>query len=324
MTDERTLFKALNKIHGNDSKLVEADIQWQLRPHQYILTPEHQYYPTLLKEINKPPSLLYVRGNIYALNTSQIALVGSRNPTPSGRDIARQFSTKLAQASLCITSGLALGIDTEAHQGALAANGLTVGVLGNGLDLIYPRRNQALANTILEQNGALISEFPRTTPPLAKNFPRRNRIISGLSLATLVIEASLQSGSLITARLAMEQNRDVYAVPGSIHNPVAKGCHTLIKQGAQLIDCIEDVIESLPNWRSEQFITDHAEDQSPERQKLEKQEKKLLECIGFELTSIDQVIERSGFSTATVRSMLCNIEIKGYIRAIAGRVERVK
>ena len=201
-------------------------------------------YPALLKRIDNPPPILYIKGNYTLLNDPQLAIIGSRNPTQSGTDNATSFARHLGKTGLCITSGLALGIDGSAHQGALLGNAPTIAVIATGIDRVYPAAHRDLAHKIVE-NGAIVSEFPIGTQPKAENFPRRNRIISGLSYGTLVVEAALQSGSLITARLAMEQNREVFAIPSSIHNPLAKGCHQLIRQGAKLVETAEDILEEM-------------------------------------------------------------------------------
>ncbi len=261
-----------------------------------------------------PPKKLYIMGDPLILNQPQFAIVGSRNPTVTGCEIAQEMAEKLVQAGFHITSGLALGIDAASHRGALKAGGQTIAVLGSGLTNIYPPRHHRLAEQI-SQKGALVSEFPLTMPPLPTNFPRRNRIIIGLSLGTLVVEATLGSGSLTTAKLAAEQNREVFAIPGSIRNPLSQGCHALIKEGAKLVDSIGDIIAELSY---------EATGASAPIQALDKNEHKLLECIGFEVTSIDQLIARSGFSASIVASLLLRIELQGYIKSRPGGVIRVK
>ncbi|WP_039669637.1 DNA-processing protein DprA [Coxiella burnetii] len=292
----------------------QLDPEWTTAPNHHILTLDHPSYPTLLKEIPDPPKKLYIMGDPLILNQPQFAIVGSRNPTVTGCEIAQEMAEKLVQAGFHITSGLALGIDAASHRGALKAGGKTIAVLGSGLTNIYPRRHHRLAEQI-SQKGALVSEFPLTMPPLPTNFPRRNRIISGLSLGTLVVEATLGSGSLITAKLAAEQNREVFAIPGSIRNPLSQGCHALIKEGAKLVDSIGDIIAELSY---------EATGASAPIQALDKNEHKLLECIGFEVTSIDQLIARSGFSASIVASLLLRIELQGHIKSTPGGVIRVK
>jgi len=211
---------------------------------RHILTLHDPAYPALLKEIADPPPLLFVRGDPAVLSRPQLGIVGSRNPTPGGRSLAEDFARSLSRCGLVVTSGMALGIDAAGHRGALRGGGTTLAVAGTGPDRIYPARHRDLARAIVEQ-GAIISEFAPGTPALPSNFPRRNRIISGLSLGVLVVEAACRSGSLITARLAAEQGREVFALPGSIHNPLARGCHHLIRQGAKLVEDIEDIVEEL-------------------------------------------------------------------------------
>lgn len=225
-----------------------AAMRWLERPGQHLLMWDHPHYPALLAEIPDPPPLLFVRGALSILERPQVAIVGSRRACAPGLDTAQAFAGALAQAGFVITSGLALGIDGAAHKGALHVDGATVAVLGTGLENIYPQRHAGLAREITERGGALVSEFPLPTTPARDNFPRRNRLISGLALGVLVVEANLASGSLITARLAAEQGREVYAIPGSIHHPGAKGCHQLIRDGAQLVESVEHILESLQGW----------------------------------------------------------------------------
>lgn len=226
-----------------------ASMAWLDSETQHLLMWDDVNYPALLAEIPDPPPLLFVAGNPAILERPQLAMVGSRRASQPGLDTAEAFARCLAAAGFVITSGLALGIDAAAHRGALAVNGLTIGVLGTGLENFYPQRNKGLAQRMLEQGSAMVSEFPLHTPPHASNFPRRNRIISGLSLGVLVIEASPASGSLITARLAAEQGREVYAIPGSIHHPGARGCHQLIRDGAVLVENVEHILEHLRGWQ---------------------------------------------------------------------------
>lgn len=230
----------LQKVNYQDT---EQDLRWLEHPHHHILTEENSTYPALLAEIPYTPPLLFVKGNPICLHNKQIAVVGSRNPSFYGKHTTIALTTALVEQKLTITSGLALGIDAISHEACLAANGSTIAVLATGLDTIYPKRHAALADRILSHEGALVSEFGLNTPLQAYNFPRRNRIISGLSLGVLVIEANIQSGSLITAKHALAQNREIFAVPGSIKNPLSKGCHALIKQGAKLVENVNDIVE---------------------------------------------------------------------------------
>lgn len=224
-------------------------LDWLQVPGQHLVMWDEPRYPALLAEIPDAPPLLFVAGDPMLLEQPQLAMVGSRRASRPGLDTAHSFARSLARGGFVITSGLALGIDGAAHQGALDANGHTVAVLGTGLQCLYPARHKRLAQDIIERGGALVSELPLDSPPQAANFPRRNRIISGLSLGVLVVEASPSSGSLITARLAAEQGREVYAIPGSIHHPGAKGCHQLIRDGATLVESIEHILEALRGWQ---------------------------------------------------------------------------
>ncbi|TKK35762.1 DNA-protecting protein DprA [Pseudomonas sp. CFBP13528] len=227
-----------------------AALAWLARPGQHLLMWDQPDYPALLGQIEGAPPLLFVAGDPTLLEKPQLAVVGSRRASRPGMDTAAAFSRSLASAGFVITSGLALGIDGAAHQAALDVGGHTIGVLGTGLEKLYPQRHKTLAATMIAQGSAVVSEFPLDAPPQAGNFPRRNRIISGLSLGVLVVEASIASGSLITARLAAEQGREVYAIPGSIHHPAAKGCHQLIRDGAVLVETIEHILEGLRGWQA--------------------------------------------------------------------------
>jgi len=229
-----------------------AALAWLEMPGHHLSMWDDPSYPALLAELPDAPPLLFIEGNPNLLELPQLALVGSRRASRAGLDNAQSFARSLARAGFVITSGLALGIDGAAHQGALDVDGRTIAVLGTGLQRVYPARHMGLAARIVQQGGALVSELPLDCPPQAGNFPRRNRIISGLSLGVLVVEASPSSGSLITARLAAEQGREVYAIPGSIHHPGARGCHQLIRQGAALVECVENILEGLRGWQQVQ------------------------------------------------------------------------
>ncbi|MFT6388954.1 MAG: DNA processing protein [Cellvibrionaceae bacterium] len=293
-----------------------------------IITHLHKDYPRLLGQITRPPPLLFVKGNTELLSLPQIAIVGTRNPTSSGIENTRAFSRYLANGGFTITSGLALGIDGYAHEAAIKVGGKTLAVMATGIDQVYPQRHQLLADAILDKGGLLVSEFIPGTKPLAAHFPQRNRIISGLSLGTLVMEAAVKSGSLITARYALEQNREVFAVPGSIHNPQSKGCHALIRDGAQLVESGEDIIRELTGlirYFADQQ-TEHkaiSEPPSPEEHvqmkthfhsSLTNHERQLLVHIGYDAVAIDQLIERTGFSSAEVAAALLNLELKGAVK----------
>ncbi len=302
-----------------DWAAVEADLAWLDQPAHRLLTLAHPDYPPRLREIPDPPLVLFVQGDAEVLQVPQLAIVGSRNPTPVGAETARAFARALAEAGLAVTSGLALGVDGAAHRGALDAGGLTVAVAGNGLDRVYPAAHRRLAMQIAA-SGVLVSEFPPGTPPLAGNFPRRNRVISGLSLGVLVVEAARRSGSLITARLASAQGREVFAIPGSIHNPLARGCHALIRQGAKLVETARDVLEEIGaqvTVGSTMFDT-ASEPVSRETSDLDPQYAKLLSCLGYEPTGVDMLVERTGLTPEEVSSMLLILELEGQVASLSG------
>ena len=299
-----------------DRSLLQSDLQWLENAGAQLIGCESERYPPLLGQIASAPVALYVLGGAEALLSAQLAIVGSRNPTAGGARTAREFAEFLARAGLVITSGLALGIDASAHEGALAARGTTVAVLGCGLDDIYPPENGGLASRILSGGGALLSEFPPGTPPRRENFPRRNRLISGLALGTLVVEAARQSGSLITARLAAEQGREVFAIPGSIHNPLARGCHQLLRQGAKLVETAADVLSELKIPFSKQDITESppgAGTRPTGAPGLDKDYEILLDALGFEPQSIDALVDRTGLPSPSVASMLLILELEGRV-----------
>lgn len=261
--------------------------------------------------------MLFVTGTVSSLATPQIAIVGSRNPSYSGRQTAEAFAYDLALQGITITSGLALGIDAAGHQGALRAHGRTIAVAGTGPDRIYPARHKDLATEIIE-HGAMVSEFPPGTQALANHFPRRNRIISGLSLGLLVVEAAQQSGSLITARLALEQNREVFAIPGSIHDPLARGCNALIREGAKLVTCTQDITDELHQYNHSVITNPGAATSVSDETTLDLEQQKLLNFIMYSPTAIDTLIRQSGFAAEAVASMLLILELHGYIAAAAG------
>lgn len=310
-----------NHLLKPNQSAIEQSLQWAQADGNHIITWQDAVYPKLLKEISSAPLVLFVRGNPEVLSTTQLAMVGSRNPTPTGVDIAYQFAHHLVGQGFTITSGLALGVDAACHQGALAGKGQTIAVMGTGADQVYPLRHKALAKQILDQGGVLVTEFPPGTLPKAEHFPRRNRIISGLSLGTLVIEAAVQSGSLITAKYALEQGREVFAVPGSIHNPLARGCHALLKQGAKLVETANDVFEELKGFgvdlgRPKTLAPAvRAQCKLPE---LDSRDAKLVECLGFEMTTIDTLIERSSLGADVVSARLMMLELQGYVTAVPG------
>jgi DNA processing protein len=304
-------------IHSPNQRYIERSIAWQLgAPDRFILPFGHPAYPSLLGEIAVPPMLLYGCGDTNLLCMAQIAIVGSRNPSPSGKENTKYFANSLSNCGWTITSGLALGVDGLAHQGALFGRGLTVAVLGTGIDYIYPRRHVRLAEKILENGGTLISEFAPNTPIRPENFPRRNRIISGLSLGTLIVEAAIKSGSLITARFAIEQDREVFAVPGNIHNPLSKGCHYLLKQGAKLVEDVGDINEEFQNFNIWKEYRIENKTQKNVNQDLASD--LLLDSVDFEATPIDIVAERSGIPVSLVMSQLLEYELRGLVTAVPG------
>lgn len=297
---------------------VDQNLAWAEKNNHYIITFLDDAYPSLLKEIVSAPTILFAEGNIQALSSTQLAIVGSRNPTPSGNETTYLFATELAQAGLTITSGLAIGIDSKSHQGAIDAKKITIAVVGTGLDIIYPRSNVNLAKNILANDGLLLSEFPIGTQPEAKNFPQRNRIISGLSLGTLVVEATLRSGSLITARYAMEQGREVFAIPGSIHNPCARGCHALIRQGAKLVETVNDILEELNIPTLPKNTPNSTADRTKTKNILDLKQQKLLECVNFEITPVDVLIARSGFTAREITTLLLSLELLDLVQTVPG------
>jgi DNA processing protein len=272
-------------------------------------------YPQALLETGDPPLVLYAEGRIELLNAESIAIVGSRNPTAQGLENARAFAAHLSRSGLVIVSGLALGVDGAAHEGALEGGGGTIAVVGTGLDIVYPVRHKALARRIAAA-GVLLSEFPIGTPSLPQHFPIRNRIIAGLARGTLVVEAAVQSGSLITARLATEAGRDVFAIPGSIHSPQARGCHTLIKQGAKLVDAAADILEEYAPAQAAMAARQARETAQEEPAK----EDPLLTALGFEPIGLDALVARTGMSAAELAARLLDLELAGQVARRPGQV----
>jgi DNA processing protein len=308
----------IHRLQNMDEKDIEPDLEWAEHPEHYIITLQDTAYPDFLRRIESPPPILFVIGDLDALNHPGIGIVGSRNPTPAGREIAQDFAYELASYGLCITSGLAIGIDTAAHKGAIKANGMTVAVAATGLDRIYPSRNRELAHQIAEQ-GAIISEFPIGTEALPSHFPRRNRIISGISLGTLVVEAAVRSGSLITAHQAMEQGREVFAIPGSIHNPLAHGCHQLIREGAKLVESAADILDELAGKISTPIPKNNsAEPGQTMTDEFPSDHAGLLEIMGYDPISIDQLIQLSALTAEEVSSMLLIMELEGRVATLSG------
>jgi DNA processing protein len=289
---------------------VARALQWADAPGHHVITLADECYPRLLLEIADPPPLLYATGLLELLQRPALAVVGSRNATAQGERNAESFAQALSDSGFTIVSGLALGIDTAAHRGGLAGRGSTVAVLGTGIDILYPRRNAQLAEQIATR-GLLLSEFPLGTAPAASNFPRRNRLISGLTQGCLVVEAALASGSLITARAAAEQGREVFALPGSIHSPLSKGCHALIKTGAKLAESAEDILAELGGFRQSGFASTTTDPVST-------QAGGLLQHMGHDPVDVDSLCTRAGMSAEQVSSELLRLELDGRITSLPG------
>ncbi len=302
---------ALEIGQGVDQTGLQDTLTWLAQANNHLVTLADADYPKALLEIADPPPLLYAKGNLALLNKLSIAIVGSRNASVQGEKNAEAFAQGLAEHGLCIVSGLALGIDGAAHRGALKAKGDTIAVVGTGLDMVYPAQHRDLAHQIAK-SGLIISEFPLGTLSKPQNFPRRNRLISGLSLGCLVVEANLKSGSQITARLSAEQGREVFAIPGSIHSPLAKGCHQLIKQGAKLVDSLQDIVEELN--LSKAVSAPVAEENSPTNQ----DQQMLLDAMAYDAISIETLVQLTGLTVSTLSSMLTLLELEGRITGLAG------
>lgn len=308
--------KQIDQVLYPDRSAAEQEIAWAEQPGNHIICYDDDDYPPLLKQIPDYPPLLYCSGDIELLKNPQVAIVGSRNCTPGGARTAKDFAATLAHAGLTITSGMAAGIDSQAHLGALSCGGNTIAVTGTGLDRIYPSQNKQLAYDIHE-NGLLVSEFPLGTGPNSENFPRRNRIISGLSVATLIVEATRRSGSLITARQAVEQGREVFAIPGSIHNPMARGCHQLIREGAKLVDQASEIVEELGSLLG--FIAEHIVAPVEDiKSQLDPELIDLLDTIGYDPVSTDALVELSGLTIDKLSSMLLLLELNDLIESAPG------
>jgi DNA processing protein len=293
---------------GARSSSVDAALRWLADDNHHLVTLADSAYPQSLLDIDEPPTVLYARGRLELLNACGFAIVGSRNATVQGVRDTEAFAATLSAAGLCIVSGLAAGIDAAAHRGGLAQKGSSVAVMGTGADRIYPAAHRGLAEE-LERLGCLLSEFPLGTPPDPGNFPRRNRLISGLSRGVLVVEAAIQSGSLITARRAVDQGRDVFAIPGSIHSPLSKGCHDLIKQGAKLVESAEDILVEI-GLAGAPASRKPAQPSGPADP--------LLDAMGFAPVTMDEIAQRTGFAAAALAASLSRLEIEGRIAALAG------
>lgn len=316
----RAVFEARAIRDEPDWPAIERDVEWLAAPEHHFIPCTDDAYPPLLAQTDDAPLALFVVGDATLLTTPTLAIVGSRNPTRIGLENAEAFAAYLSGCGFTIVSGLALGVDAAAHRGALAA-GRTIAVCATGLDEIYPRRNAALGREIA-QRGALVSELPTGTGARVENFPRRNRIISGLAAGTLVIEAAVRSGSLITARLAAEQGREVFAIPGSIHNPLAKGCHYLIRQGAKLVDSAAHIVEELGPMLGlvGTDVASERHDTPGQTAAFEPDAdyEKLLECMDETPASIDRLVKRSGLTPDAVSSMLLIMELRGLVESAPG------
>ena len=310
--------------NGVDAEMIAPTLKWLEKDNAHIVTFADSTYPQKLLEISNPPAVLYAIGNLHWLNHPTIAMVGSRSATPQGEKNAEEFAKSLCEQGLCVISGMALGIDGAAHRGSLKANGATIAVVGTGLDIVYPARHRDLAHKIAER-GLILSEFPLGTPSKAQNFPRRNRLISGLSLGCLVVEANIDSGSLITARLAAEQGREVFAIPGSIHSPVTKGCHQLIKQGAKLVESVQDILEEI-NWVSivnslpskNSLLSISPSGLMPDVSPNSPQTNTVLDFMGFDPVNFESIRTNSGLTTEALSSMLMLLELENKITSLAG------
>ena len=310
---------AQKAIRNPDEAAIEADLEWLSQAENHIVHPQSEFWPELFSQIPDAPTLLYVRGERETLHLPALAIVGSRNPTRGGMLNAYEFARHLGGAGFCIVSGLAQGIDTAAHKGALDANAKTIGVLGHGIDRVYPAHNHDLAHRIAG-HGVLLSEYPLGTHPRREHFPQRNRLISGLSLGTLVAEAARRSGSLITARLAAEQGREVFAIPGSIHNALSRGCHQLIRQGAKLVESADDIVSELgplvahlmQNSRTQENVSMPPEAPPQHDEEYEK----LISALGHDPATVDELSRQSGLTIGQVSSMLLILELEGKIEAL--------
>lgn len=320
LTDKQ--YKALT---SPDWQKINEIIKQATRAHSQLIGFDHQHYPEALKQIYDPPLILFVKGNSQILQHAQIAVVGSRNSSVQGRQNTDQLCRELTLKGLLITSGLAIGIDAAAHRAAVNNNAATIAVMATGIDKIYPSRHRQLAGDILNTGGVLISEFLPGVAPKPGLFPRRNRIISGLSLGVLIVEAAMNSGSLITARCALEQNRDVFAIPGNIRNPQVRGCHWLIKQGAKLVEKSDDILEEINfltinslNLKRNQCDNKNKQIDSEKSCIQDLSNDQLLASVGYEITPVDTVISRSKLPTDVVLSRLTMLELEGLVAAVPG------
>ncbi|GAB3367637.1 DNA-processing protein DprA [Massilia agri] len=300
-------------LPSETARLLDLTVDWLARPAHHILTLHDADYPEALRHIPDPPLLLYIKGRRALLQQSLVAVVGSRNASTQGRANAENFARALSQAGLCVVSGMALGIDTAAHEGALEGPASTIAVIGTGIDRVYPARNRLLAHRIAEE-GCIVSEYALGTPPVANNFPRRNRIISGMVAGVLVVEAAAQSGSLITAQMAAEQGREVFALPGSIHSALSKGCHHLIREGARLVETVDEVLEAM---RVSPLVRQGTSTAPVE-------DGVLLDALGYDPIEPDALLECFGGDAALLAGELLALELAGVLERLpGGRVQRV-
>lgn len=300
---------AQNVTQGPDQKKLSTALKWLESPENSVVTLTDRDYPSSLRNIADPPPLLYLKGRRELLGSPALAVVGSRSASPSGIAHAETFSEAMSNANLCIISGMASGIDAAAHRGGLRGAGSSIGIMGTGLDIIYPATNRKLAHELAER-GLLVSEFALGTPPLGSNFPRRNRIISGMSRGCLVVEAALKSGSLITARQALEQGREVFAIPGSIHSPLSRGCHSLIKEGAKLVENADDILDELGLAIGGRDLADHSNELNGHEP--------VLKYLGYDAVSVDSLCQSSGLTVETVSAMLLSLELDGTVASLPG------
>ncbi len=303
-----------------DFNMLKPDLAWLEHDRHYFLTIDDPRYPALLKTISQAPIALYVKGDLSAFDPPGFAIVGSRKPTPMGKKNADQFASELAKAGFSIVSGLAHGVDTASHEAAYRL-GKTIAVMGTGIDVIYPKQNKKLAEELTE-TGLLVSEFALSSQPMRENFPRRNRVISGLSLGTLIVEAAMQSGSLITAKYALEQNREVFAIPGSIHNPESRGCHWLIKQGATLVEKVDDIMAELGGLL--EWSENTREKEKLAFPDLDEDDSVILRAICDEPTTLDAMTGQIGFALDKIAYHLLRLELKGYVQSTTGGYVKLK
>ncbi len=311
--------KQIMQLQHPDWARISDELRWLEQDNHHLLTLDDPAYPDILRAIRNPPLLLFVQGKVSLLAEVQLAMVGSRRPSCGAQEMAYDFARSVAGAGIPVTSGLALGIDAQAHMGALAAGGATIAVVATGLDQVYPARHQKLAHEIVSKGGAIVSEHCLNTSPNGKYFPQRNRIISGLSQAVLVVEAAQRSGSLVTARHAMEQGREVMAIPGSLHNPMASGTNSLIKQGAKLVTSVTDLLQEF----TVAFDVQASRQARDNEKYLTKEDKKLLKNIGYEVTAVDDIVARSNLPAPIIASRLMELSLRGQVQAMPGGYTQV-